>query len=161
MIADNAGGQLEIIGGLHVWEAWPSLMHQKTIDCIRQSFKHSDQVNGGRECLHYAGLHYAGLHIKFPDGSVKHSDIAIFHRRPRETDFAVTDVPEAVIEIISEGYEKKDLELGPPFYLSQGVKDVIVYNPYTKVTRHFTAAGQSEYAKSVTLILQWGCQVTF
>lgn len=27
MIADNAGGQLEIIGGLPVWEAWPSLMH--------------------------------------------------------------------------------------------------------------------------------------
>ena len=155
VVADNTGVQLEIISGLPVWETWPSLTHQKTIDRIRQSFGHSDQVNGNCECLHYAGLH-----IKFPEGSVKRSDIAIFHRRPRETDFAVTEVPETVIEIISKGYEKKDLELSPPFYLGQGVKDVIVYDPHSKVTRHFTTAGQSEYAESVTLTVQCGCQVT-
>ena len=52
---------------------------------------------------------------------------------------AVTTVPEAVIEIISRGYEKKDLELGPPFYLAQGVRDIFVFDPYTEMTRHFTA----------------------
>lgn len=155
MIADNAGVRLEVIGGLPVWEALPNLIHQETIDRVRETFKHADYVNGGCECLHYSDLH-----IKFPDGSDKRPDVSIFCRRPSETESAVTEVPEAVIEVISKGYEKKDLELGPPFYLGQGVKDVIVYDPSTKVTRHFTAAGQSEYADSVTLTLQCGCQVT-
>jgi hypothetical protein len=30
----------------------------------------------------------------------------------------VTLVPEVVIEVISPGYEKKDTEIGAPFYLS-------------------------------------------
>lgn len=155
MIADNAGVRLEIIGGLPTWEMLPNLTHQKTIDRVRQTFKPSAQVDCGCECLHYADLH-----IKFPDGSDKRPDVSMFCHEPNETESAVTEVPEAVVEIISKGYEKKDLELGPPFYLGQGVKDVIVYDPYTKVTRHFTAAGQSEYAESVTLTLQCGCQVT-
>lgn len=155
MIADNAGVRLEVIGGLPVWEALPNLTHQETIDRVRETFKHADYINGGCECLHYSDLH-----IKFPDGSDKRPDVSIFCRRPSETESAVTEVPEAVIEIISKGYEKKDLELGPPFYLGQGVKDVIVYDPHTKVTRHFTNAGQSQYAESVTLTLQCGCQVT-
>ncbi len=89
-------------------------------------------------------MHYADLHIKFPDGSDNRSDVSIFCREPSETESAVTEVPEAVIEIISKGYEKKDLKLGPPFYLGQGVKDVIVYDPYTRVTKHFDAAGERE-----------------
>jgi Uma2 family endonuclease len=100
------------------------------------------------------------LHIKFPDGSDKRPDVSLFRHRPRETDSAVTEVPEAVIEVLSRGYEKKDLELGPPFYLRQGVKDVIVFDPSTKRTRHFTSAGQRDYAESVTLTLQCGCEVT-
>ena len=54
---------------------------------------------------------------------------------------------------VSKGYEKKDLELGPPFYLRQGVKDVIVYDPYTRVTKHFDASGEREYSGTVTLTL--------
>jgi Uma2 family endonuclease len=77
-----------------------------------------------------------------------------------ETESAVTEAPEAVIEIISKGYEKKDLELGPPFYLSQGVKDVIVHNPYTGAIRHFDAAGERNYKSPTTLTLHCGCQVT-
>jgi len=155
MIADDAGVRLEVISGLPVWEALPNLTHQKTIDRVRQSFKQAEHINGGCECLHYADLH-----IRFPDGSDKRSDVPIFCHEPRETESAVAEVPEAVIEIISKGYEKKDLELGPPFYLGQGVQDVIVYDPYTKVTRHFTATGRREYAESVTLALQCGCQLT-
>ncbi len=34
-----------------------------------------------------------------------------------------------MIEVVSKGYEAKDLEIGPPFYLAQGVKDVIVFDP--------------------------------
>jgi Uma2 family endonuclease len=154
-IADNAGIRLEIIEGLPVWEMLPNLTHQKTIDRVRQSFKHAEHVNGGCECLHYSDLH-----IKFPDGSDKRPDVSIFCREPSETESAVTEVPEAVIEIISKGYEKKDLELGPPFYLRQGVKDVIVYDPYTRVTKHFDASGESEYSGTVTLALQCGCEMT-
>ncbi len=73
----------------------------------------------------------------------------------------MTEVPEAVIEVLSKGYEKKDLELGPPFYVGQGVKDILVYDPDNKTTRHFTATGQFEYAEGATLRLQCGCEVTF
>jgi Uma2 family endonuclease len=155
MIADDAGVRLEIIDGLPTWEALPNLTHQEAIDRIRQTFRTVENGQGRCECLHYSDLH-----IKFPDGSDKRPDIAVFCRRPTETDSAVTEVPEAVVEVLSKGYEKKDLELGPPFYLGQGVKDVIVYDPDTKATRHFTAAGRRDYAGGVTLTLLCGCQVT-
>jgi hypothetical protein len=155
MIADDAGVRLEIIGGLPVWEALPNLTHQETIDRVRQSFRPPEDSSHACECLHYADLH-----IKFPDGSDKRPDISLFCHRPSETDSAVTDVPEAVVEIISKGYEKKDLELGPPFYLGQGVKDVLVYDPYSKVTHYFTATGCRDYSDSITLTLQCGCRIT-
>jgi Putative restriction endonuclease len=70
-----------------------------------------------------ACVHYADIYVAFPDGSLKRPDIAIFCREPEA---------EAVIEVISQGYEFKDLELGPMFYLSQGVKDVVVLDPRSK-----------------------------
>ncbi len=155
LIADDAGVRLEIIDGLPVWEALPNLTHQKTIDRIRQMIAVSNKSNGNCACLHYADLH-----IKFPDGSDKRPDISIFCNEPNETESAVTDVPEAVIEIISKGYEKKDLELGPPFYIGQGVRDVVVYNPYTGAIRHFDSAGERGYQSPTTLILHCDCQVT-
>jgi len=154
MIADEAGVRLEIVDGLPTWEALPNLTHQETIDRLRQTLTPGDHSG---EC---ACLHYSDLHIKFPDGSDKRPDISIFCHRPSETDSAVTEVPQAVIEVLSKGYEKKDLELGPPFYLRHGVQDVIVYDPSSKIARHFTATGQCEYESSITLRLQCGCQVT-
>jgi Uma2 family endonuclease len=154
-IADNAGVRLEIIGGLPVWEALPNLTHQEAIDRIRQNLKGPDEKNAACACLHYADLH-----IKFPDGSDKRPDISIFCKRPSESETAVTDVPEAVIEILSKGYEKKDLELGPPFYLAQGVKDIIVHDPYTGMVRHIDCAGTRDYQSSINLRLHCGCQVT-
>jgi Uma2 family endonuclease len=154
--ADEVGIRLEIIGGLPVWEAHPNLTHQEAIDRIRQTIRAADH-HTAQQC---ACLHYADLHIRFPDGSDKRPDISIFCQRPHETESAVTDVPEAVVEIISRGYEAKDLQLGPPFYLGQGVKDVIVYDPYTRIAHHFTAKGSRDYASPVTLTLQCGCQLT-
>jgi Uma2 family endonuclease len=156
LVADEAGVRLEIIGGLPVWEALPNLTHQKPIDQIRSTVTRSQSGNEKCECLHYADLH-----IKFPDGSDKRSDIAIFCHEPSETENAVTEVPEAVIEVLSKGYEKKDLELGPPFYLGQGVKDVLVYDPSSKVIRHFDASGKRELQSPTTLTFHCGCQVTF
>jgi Putative restriction endonuclease len=154
--ADDAGIRLEIIGGLPVWEALPNLTHQEAIDRIRQTIRPAEHLND-QTC---ACLHYAGLHIRFPDGSDKHSDISLFCEEPSETESAVTSVPEAVVEIINRGYERKDLQLGPPFYLSQGVKDVIVYDPYTQEVRHFDIDGCHNYQSVVTLTLKCGCQVT-
>ena len=155
LAAEDAGVRLEIIGGLPVWEALPNLTHQKTIDRIRSAFQPPDSTMAGCECLHYADLH-----IKFPDGSDKRPDIAIFCHEPAESETAVTDVPEAVIEILSKGYEKKDLELGPPFYLGQGVKDIVVYDPYTKAIKHFDASGTHESQSPTTLTFLCGCRVT-
>ena len=154
--ADDAGLRIEIVGGLPTWERLPNLRHQRAIDRIRESF--TVMVASTSEPC--ACVHYADLHIKFPDGSDKRPDIAIFCHEPGEIDTAVTDVPEAVIEIISRGYEKKDLELGPPFYLGQGVKDVLVYDPYTDVIRHYAVDGERTYQSPYLLHLQCGCQVT-
>ena len=60
------------------------------------------------------------VYVSFPDGSLKRPDIAIFCREPDEEDEAIKLVPEAVIEIVGKGYEAKDLELAPQFYLSPG-----------------------------------------
>lgn len=154
--ADDAGLRIEIVGGLPTWEMLPNLTHQEAIDRIRQSFVVTIAPTGPA-C---ACVHYADLHIKFPDGSDKRPDIAIFCQRPTETETAVTAVPEAVIEVISRGYEKKDLELGPPFYLGQGVKEVFVFDPYTKAIRHFVPGGERHYQSPHRLTLQCGCQVT-
>jgi Uma2 family endonuclease len=154
--ADNAGIRLEIVNGFPTWELLPNLTHQKAIDRIRDSLCPSPMFDQ-RKC---ACLHYSDLHIKFPDGSDKRPDISIFCQEPTETEYAVTEVPEAVIEIITRGYEKKDLDLGPPFYLAQGVKDIVVFDPYTQHVIHFDVNGKHEYSSPVTLSLHCGCEVT-
>ena len=94
------------------------------------------------------------------DGSLRRPDIAIFCTDQLEQDEAVTIVPEAVVEIVSAGYEAKDLELGPMFYLAQGVKDVIVFEPRTEVVIHSRRTGMSRSASPTTITLECGCSVT-
>ena len=105
-------------------------------------------------------IHYTDIYIRFPDGSFKRPDISIFCQEPNEQDTAVTLVPEAVIEIISEGYEAKDLEINPNFYLSQGVKDVIVHDPQTGFTFHARRDKRKRYTSTQTFRLECGCEVT-
>ena len=93
----------------------------------------------------------------FPDSSFKRPDISIFCREPDEDDEAITLLPEAVIEIISKGYEAKDLEIGPRFYLSQGVKDVIVFDPHTLVVLHLTPTSAERLISPVNITLACGC----
>jgi Uma2 family endonuclease len=128
--ADEIGIKLEVTAGRYTWETMPGLLHQETIDRIRSSIK---KVDSESPC---ACLHYADVYVTFPDGSLKRPDVSIFCRRPSEIKTAITLIPEAVIEIISEGYEAKDLEINPSFYLSQGVKDVIIHDPETLYTFH-------------------------
>ena len=53
-------------------------------------------------------------------------DLVIFCIEPPDIDESWEQVPEAVIEIVSLGYEEKDLSINPPWYLAMGVKDVLV-----------------------------------
>jgi Uma2 family endonuclease len=152
--AEEIGIRLEIVRGLPIWEAHPALQHQLEVDRIRASIR-VENNDGKNPCLHIAGIY-----VSFADGSLKRPDISIFCEMPAEKEEAVTLVPEAVIEVISKGYEAKDLELGPSFYLSQGVKDVIVFDPYTLLVLHIRRDGTKRLVSPVALKLECGCRCT-
>lgn len=149
--ADELGVRLELVGGLPLWEPHPVYKHQKAIDRNRQTIV---PIDGNAA----ACVHASNVYISFPDGSLKRPDIAIFCREPDEEDEAVKVVPEAVIEIISKGYEAKDLEIGPCFYLSQGVKDVVVFDPYTLIVLHVRRDGATRQVSPVEMVLECGCK---
>ena len=129
--ANEAGVRLEIVGGLPLWEASPTRRHQQAIDRIRATITPLPDQASACGCIHLADVY-----ICFPDGSLKRPDIAIFCREPDEQDEAITLVPAAVVEVVSAGYEAKDLEIGPRFYLTQGVDDIVVFDPHTLLVLH-------------------------
>jgi hypothetical protein len=153
LAADELGVRLEIVGGLPIWEAHPVYKHQKAIDRIRQTIVPVEGNAAACSCIHASDVY-----VSFPDGSLKRPDIAIFCREPDEEDEAVKLVPEAVIEIISKGYEAKDLEIGPRFYLSQGVKDVVVFDPYTLLVLHVRRDGVTRQVSPLEIVLECGCK---
>ena len=153
LAANELGIRLEYVRGLPIWEASPVVRHQKAIDRIRASLSRSPSSNC--ECIHLADVY-----ISFPDGSLKRPDISLFCREPEEEDEAVTLVPEAVVEIVSQGYEIKDLEIGPSFYLSQGVKDVVVFDPITLLVIHFRRDATHRHQSPVLIHLECGCNCT-
>ena len=148
--ADELGIRLEIVAGLPIWEPAPALRHQRAVDRVRASIA----PRAGTPC---ACVHVADVYVAFPDGSLKRPDISIFCREPTELDEAITLVPEAVIEVVSKGYEAKDLTIGPAFYLSQGVKDVIVFDPLTLSVLHARRDGSRRVASPIELELECGC----
>lgn len=150
--AEEMGIRLEIVRGLPIWEAAPAYRHQKAVDKIRASIK---RVAGSCACVHAADVY-----VQFPDGSLKRPDITIFCREPDEQDDAIRLLPEAVVEVVSKGYEAKDLELGPSFYLSQGVKDVVVYDPLTELVIHSRRDGTHRQQTPVAIALECGCALT-
>jgi Uma2 family endonuclease len=153
LTAAELGIRLEIVGGIPLWEAQPLYKHQKAIDRIRATIA----PGPGSTC---ACVHAADVYVSFPDGSLKRPDISIFCREPAEEEEAIRLIPEAVVEVISKGYEYKDLEIGPNFYLAQGVKDILVFNPYTLVVLHVRRDGAAHHLSPVTLALECGCTVT-
>jgi len=153
--ADELGIRLEIVRGLPLWEAQPVVRHQRAIDRIRSTIlpaPPTDERGSGCGCVHLADVY-----VCFPDGSLKRPDISLFCREPDEDEDAVRLVPEAVIEVVSRGFEAKDLEIGPPFYLAQGVKDVVVFDPATLLVLHLQRAGARRYTSPVDLTLLCGC----
>jgi Uma2 family endonuclease len=154
--AEELGIKLEMVGGLAIWEAHPVYKHQKAVDRIRDSIRAS-KAKGKKKC---DCIHVADVYVQFPEGSLKRPDISIFCREPAEEEEAITLVPEAVIEIVSKGYEAKDLEIAPNFYLLQGVKDVIVFDPRTLLVLHVRRDGTKRHISPVKLRLECGCTCT-
>ena len=150
--AEELGIKLEIVNGLPVWEASPVIRHQTAVDRIRDSIKKAETDDINCDCFHVADIY-----VQFPDGSLKRPDISIFCKTPTETDNALREIPDAVIEIISKGYEKKDLEIGVPFYLANGVKDVVVFNPYTDEVLHFRPDETRNLTSPVEIEFECGC----
>jgi hypothetical protein len=133
--ADELGIRLEIVRGLPIWEAQPVYKHQKAVDRIRATIeKVSDGAQSG-DCFHAANVY-----VSFPDGSLKRPDISIFCREPEEEEEAI------------------DLEIGPHFYLSQGVKDVVVFDPYTLLVLHVRRDGATRQVSPVNLLFECGCR---
>lgn len=156
--AEDFGIRLEIVGGLPIWEPYPVYKHQKAVDRIRATIERvaaSESGEDGCDCIHVSDVY-----VSFPDGSLKRPDISIFCREPEDEEAAIKLVPEAVIEVISKGYEAKDLEIGPRFYLSQGVKDVVVYDPYTLVVLHIRRDEVARHVSPVEISLSCGCHCT-
>ena len=151
--ASELGIRLEIVNGLPIWEAQPVYRHQKHVERIVQGIEKLEDS----ECT---CVHAVDVYVQFPNG-LKRPDISIFCREPseEEQDSALTMIPEAVIEVVSKGYEAKDLEIGPPFYLSQGVKDVIVFDPLTLLVLHVRRDKTVRQVSPVTVDLECGCRV--
>ncbi|MFP4306908.1 MAG: Uma2 family endonuclease [Desulfococcaceae bacterium] len=153
--AEELGIRLEVVSGLAIWEPHPVWKHQKAVDRIRASIRPTPGNSGeGTPC---GCIHAADIYVQFPDGSLKRPDISIFCQEPDEEEEAVRLVPEAVVEVISKGYEAKDLEIGPRFYLSQGVKDVLVFDPYTLLVLHVRRDGAKRLVSPVAISLECGC----
>jgi hypothetical protein len=153
LLAEQLGIRLETVGGLAIWEAAPVYRHQKAVDRIRASI----HPRPGSTC---GCIHASDIYVQFTDGSLKRPDIALFCREPDEQDDAVKLLPEAVIEVVSRGYEAKDLEIAPRFYLSQGVKDVVVFDPSTLLVLHVTATEARRLLSPATIELACGCACT-
>ena len=148
--ADELGIKLEIAGNLAIWEASPVYKHQKAVDRIRGSFKKM----ASKDC---ACLDIADVYVSFPDGSLMRPDISVFCIEPPEEEEAIKQVPEAIIEVISKKYEAKDLEISPPIYLANGVKDVVVFNPYTAEVFHFRSGEVLSFTSPTQIEFSCGC----
>jgi len=146
---DQIGIRLERVGGLTLWEAQPVVKHQLAVDRIRSSIRPVEGAGCG--CVHLADIA-----VQFSDGSQKRPDVAIFCRLPDEDESAVTLLPEAVIEVISKDYEAKDYEIGVPFYLKVGVKDVVTFDPRSGEVRHFHGTTTAVHRSPSQITLECG-----
>lgn len=151
--AEQLGIKLEVAAGLPIWEASPVILHQEEIDRIRATIR-PPSPESGKSC---ACVHYTDIYVQFPDGSLKRPDVSIFCEKPKEREEAVKSVPAAIIEVISKSYEAKDLEISPPIYLANGVKDVIVMNPYTNEVLHFRERETLKKTSPVEIEFECGC----
>jgi Uma2 family endonuclease len=156
--ASGAPVRLEYVRGRMKWEASPASRHQLTAKAIEASLK---PISGQRDACACFSLQDVLIRFPDPDGSLKRPDIAIFCAPPPLSDEALELLPAAVIEILSLGYEDKDLgDDGAPFYLACGVLDVLVVDPRAGAIRHYRPGLPiAELHSPATVELQCGCQI--
>ncbi len=154
-LAHEAGIKLEFVNGLSIWEASPVKSHQKKIDQIRASLKPLYQDGGSCSCISYNDLT-----IQFPDGSITRPDISIFTQEPEEEDAFSTRIPDIVIAVLNPGFEKKDTEITIPFYLRNGIPDIVHFDPATNKVLHYRTGVATEYDSPVELTFACGCKAT-
>jgi Uma2 family endonuclease len=158
---DAAGApvRLEYVRGRLKVEASPASRHQMTAKEIEDSLRPIGGRSDGCACY---SLQDTLIRFPDPDRSLKRPDIAIFCARPPKSDAAIDIVPGAVIEILSLGYEEKDLgDDGAPFYLTCGVLDVLVVDPRSGVVRHYRAGQALRVLHTPqTIDLACGCRIS-
>ena len=155
--AEESNVRLEMIRGVALWEASPVFLHQQEIKRIVGSIKRLSST--GCACIDTQDTLF-----RFADGSFKRPDVALLCAMPDavDADEVLTVIPVAVVEVLSKDYEYKDLVLSPPFYLENGVRDVLIYDPRTGVVLHYRPdrpAPQS-LTSPVHLSLECGCEIT-
>jgi len=150
--------RLEYVRGRIKVELSPASRHQMTAKRIEASII---PLNGATaDCKCYS-LQDVLIRFPDPDESLKRPDIAIFCTTPPESDEAIDLLPVAVVEILSLGYEEKDLgDDGAPFYLGCGVADVVVVDPRSDLVRHYDSGGMRELHAPQVIALACGCQIS-
>lgn len=152
--ADHSHVKIQMTDGVPTWEAMPGFKHQRIVQSTFLSVRR--MPNSENDC----GCHrFLDVMIRFPDGSFRSPDIAIYCQEPPDVDGAGDVIPVAVIEIVSQHYELKD-QIGLPFYLSQGIADVVLYDPRTGEVIHATPQGQTTHTAPAELEFACGCAVT-
>jgi Uma2 family endonuclease len=157
--AAKAPVRLEYVRGRMKWEASPASRHQKALQRIERSLRPIPGHPAGCGCFVLADTL---IRFPDPDHSIKRPDLAIFCTEPPDSDEALTVIPAAVVEVLSLGYEEKDLGSdGAPFYLAYGVQDVLIVDPRTGVVYHDTPdAARRSLTAPITIDLRCGCRVT-
>ncbi len=152
---DEIGLKFELTDGGITWETYPGVAHQEIVFGIQTSVNHgTDPV---KRCDCYQG---ADVHVVLPDGTVKRPDISIWCKKPSELESFVHEIPEVVIEVVCPGYEDKDLVHGPPVYLRNGVRDVVVFDRQRGEVHLWTSEGKKVVASPAAIELQCGCRIT-
>lgn len=153
--AEELGLKVEMVHGLGIWHMQPSKRHYKASTRISRSVRPDPQLSSDCACFVMEDVL-----VRFGDGSLLRPDIAIYCREPDEEDTAVTLIPQAVVEIVSVDSGRNDYEIKPPFYLSQGVKDVIVHDPMTGATNHYRRDRATvRHQEPIRIALECGCLV--
>lgn len=147
--ADHSHVNLQLTAGTTTWEAMPGVRHQRIIADVWSSLRRA-RADGCHAVM--------DVMVRFPEGSFRSPDVAIYCQSLPDKDGATDILPAAVVEIVSAGYEEKD-RIGLPFYLAQGVLDV-VYDPRTGEVLHATPEGQTTHQAPVDLDFACGCTVT-
>ena len=151
--ADEYGVRLEMVEGHPFWEFQPNFDHQDRIFRMQVSIRRD--LEAGSDC---GCVHATDVGIRFPDGSLRRPDLAVFCRVPERREL-ITLIPEAVVEIVSQRSREKDLVISPPWYLAMGVKDVLVYDPFTEDVHHFREGSHERFKSGRTVRLECGCLI--